>query len=482
MVVEDLLPKLWGQVWRQYSDRTALAFREKHISYGELDTLTSKVGEYVASRFELHFSENVVLMATGSEASVVLNLSLIRAGITVVPVNPSLSLSELCHIIDTTHPKVVISFGDDYMNEMRSACIVNGNRLYETAVKDQNRCQYRPNTSNSSPFPTALIAFTSGTTAAPKGVPISNSAIVWNISTLARLWELSCEDSLYLSLPLFHIHGLVVGLYGALSVGASIFVEDRFSSEVLGELLDSRKVNVFFGVPTMYHRLFASGKAKYLANARLAVSGSAPLSRALFDSILEVSGRPVVERYGMTETLIIASNPYRGDKRPGSVGVPLPDTHVSFSRDGEIIVSSPGVFSGYLPTGQNKTVDAPSRSEFHTGDLGHMDDDYLYIDGRKKDLIITGGHNVHPLEVEEVISRMDSISEVAVVGKPSPEWGEELVAFIVANDSVDQNTIKEFARVRLSGFKVPKHVVFVESLPKNALGKLDRKALKTEYL
>ncbi len=471
---------LWSDNWSNRRLRDALIFKDKKISYGELDAATLQVGSYLSDRFELDRSTTVAIMAKSCEAAVILNIALVRAGCTLVPVNPSLSLDELAHIVTTAKPKLFISFNAEisrYLKKRSDIEVADGEWLYQDAKKPSmcGVAAYGRSTES-----TTLIAFTSGTTAAPKGVPISNSSISWNLRTLAALWELNSEDSLYLSLPLFHIHGLVVGLYGALSVGASVYVEDRYSPAVLEQLLRSRDVNTFFGVPTMYHRLLVSGKADALSYARLVVSGSAPLSQVLFEDIFETSGKAVVERYGMTETLIISSNPYRGEKRRGSVGIPLPETNVSFTDEEEILISGPGVLSGYLAEDGQIEAAVSSSTPFATGDLGHMVDGYLYIDGRKKDLIITGGHNVHPFEVEEAISRISNVLEVAVVGKPSLEWGEEVTAFVVADGSLDEETVRRFVGGRLSPFKVPKSVVFVESLPKNVIGKLDRRTLKAQ--
>ena len=482
MASDELFLKLWSDNWSREGSRDALIFKDRTISYWELDAVTLKVGAYLLTRFELDRTARVVLMANSSEAAVVLNLSLVRAGCALVPVNPNLSFEELAHIIQTTRPKLFISSDAElgrYLMESSNIEVAQCEQLYEEALN----CRRRDVVTNGySPDSSTLIAFTSGTTAAPKGVPISSSSISWNLHTLAKLWELNSEDSLYLSLPLFHIHGLVVGLYGALNVGASVYIQDRFSPDVLGQLLESRDVNTFFGVPTMYHRLLTSAKADALTHARLAVSGSAPLSQVLFDAISEASGKEVVERYGMTETLIISSNPYRGEKRRGSVGIPLPETAISFSDEGEILLTSPGVFSGYLSKDVHDGGTVTASTPFGTGDLGYMEDGYLYIHGRKKDLIITGGHNVHPLEVEEVISRISNVLEVAVVGEPSLEWGEEVTAFVVPKGDLDEETVRLFVGRCLSSFKVPKRVVFVESLPKNVLGKLDRKTLKDSSL
>jgi malonyl-CoA/methylmalonyl-CoA synthetase len=320
----------------------------------------------------------------------------------------------------------------------------------------------------------ALIVYTSGTTGAPKGAVHTHASLLAGVTSLLAAWEWGPADRLLLCLPLFHVHGLCAGLLGTLTAGASARIFDRFDEEaVLGSVADC---TMFFGVPTMYHRLDATGRAGELRTLRLCVSGSAPLSADLWHR-LSADGVEVLERYGMTETLLTLSNPLVGERRPGSVGVPLPGVEAAVDEPddlgvGELLVRGPSVCRGYWarpPRGPD--------AWFATGDLVSMaEDGYLTVRGRRTDLIITGGHNVYPAEVEAVLARTPGVLEVAVVGLPSEEWGEVVAAFVVGDPDLD--ALDARAAAELAPFKRPRQVRLLERLPRNALGKVVRSQLR----
>jgi malonyl-CoA/methylmalonyl-CoA synthetase len=286
-------------------------------------------------------------------------------------------------------------------------------------------------------------------------------------------WRWSESDRLVLALPLFHAHGLCVGLHGTLLAGASALLLPRFDVDSVLDAASSHDASLFFGVPTMYHRLAESSRVGELARLRLCVSGSAPLPAELHRTLAERGGQQVLERYGMTETLMNVSNPYDGERRAGSVGLPLPGVELRLGQDGEIQLRGPNIFVGYWERPE-ASADSFTDGWFRTGDLGGLDaDGYLRILGRSKELIISGGFNVYPREVEEVLLTHPEVAEVAVVGTPSDEWGEVVTAFVVpTGDQPDPDALLAFAAEQLASFKRPRLLHFIDTLPRNALGKV----------
>lgn len=343
----------------------------------------------------------------------------------------------------------------------------------------------RTSPSSVAPLPTAasaaaLMLFTSGTTGRPKGVPLSVANLIATARSVVDAWGWTREDELLLALPLYHMHGLGVGVHGSLEAGGRMCVLPRFDPGAVLEETD--RVSMFFGVPTMYHRLLAHGGLDALAPLRLLVSGSAPLSETAFRQLESATGHRVLERYGMSETGMIASNPLVGERRPGTVGLPLPGMEIRLAggSESEIEVRGPSVFGGYWHRPDADEDAFTDDGWFRTGDLGRYDNaGYLEICGRAKEVIISGGHNVWPREVEEVMEAMPGVREAAVVGAPDPEWGERVVAYVVREgDDTGEQAIEQWCSARLAHYKVPRRIVFVDELPRNHMGKLQRHLLQ----
>jgi malonyl-CoA/methylmalonyl-CoA synthetase len=232
---------------------------------------------------------------------------------------------------------------------------------------------------------------------------------------------------------------------------------------------------LFFGVPTMYQRLVQSGQVERLRPLRLLVSGSAPLPAELAEELARRTGQIPLERYGMTETVMLTSNPYDGPRKPGTVGLPLPGVSVRLSEAGEVEVRGPNVIGGYYERPEADAEAFTGDGWFRTGDIGeHNEDGYLRLVGRSKELIISGGYNVYPREVEEVLAGFPDVREVAVVGRPSERWGEEVTAVVVADEAIDSERLRAYAAERLAPYKVPKRVEFIDEIPRNAMGKVVR--------
>ncbi|MFK7898828.1 MAG: AMP-binding protein, partial [Myxococcota bacterium] len=325
----------------------------------------------------------------------------------------------------------------------------------------------------------ALICYTSGTTGQPKGAVLSHANCLASAAGLERAWHWTEQDRLLLALPLFHMHGLGVGLHGTLFTGGSAVLLPGFGPDEILTSIETHNASLFFGVPTMYHRLANHSLAGRLAELRLCVSGSAPLPAALHEKIEEVSGQRVLERYGMTETLMLVSNPHSAERRPGTVGWPLPGVELRLQGDpAEIQVRGPNVFAGYWERPEANREAFTEDGWFRTGDLGEIDQDgYVSIVGRAKELIISGGYNVYPREVEDVLRSHPGIEDVAVVGEFSEEWGERVVAYALGDAVPELEALRAFIDDRLAPFKHPRGIYKIDTLPRNALGKVQKHRL-----
>ena len=340
----------------------------------------------------------------------------------------------------------------------------------------------------------AIIGYTSGTTGRAKGALLLHRNLTANIAAITTAWRWTPDDRLLLVLPLFHAHGLMVGLHGTLYLGASVVLRRKFdAAETLAAFEADPSISLFFGVPTMYGRLVAEaqrhGVPRHLP--RLFVSGSAPLSPHLFAEFERIFGQRILERYGMTETGMNLTNPHDGERRAGTVGGPFPGQEARIvdiatratlppGEIGEIEVRGPHVFAGYINR-PDATAEAFSPDGwFRTGDLGSLSaDGYFTITGRARELIISGGENVYPREVEDTLATHPAVAEVAVLGAPDNDLGEQVVAVIVpkAGESPRAEDIIAYCRERLASYKKPRRVIFVESLPRNALGKVQKHIL-----
>ncbi|HWD65060.1 MAG TPA: AMP-binding protein [Solirubrobacteraceae bacterium] len=424
--------------------------------------------------------DRVVLCAGTSAALVGAYLAVLRAGLVAVPVNPSYTRPEVQRLVAAARPAAALVEDDEV-----------GNWITETAGPDLkvwglggpvsgagSRTDH-PVDAAGGPDP-ALLLFTSGTTGTPKGALLSHGNLLSSARAVGLAWRWTEDDRLLLVLPLFHMHGLGVGINGSLVSGGQVVLRPGFDASDVADRCRSGGVSMFFGVPAIYQRLLAAGRAERLSELRLIVSGSAPLAVAQSDALADVCGQRPLERYGMTETVMLTSNPLAGPRKPGRVGLPLPGVELRLAAGGEVQVRGPNVLAGYdSPDGPSRPEDAFTRDGwFRTGDLGELDDDgHLGLVGRSKELIITGGFNVYPREVEEALAEFPGVREAAVVGRPSPDWGEAVTAVVVTDGPVDPADLRNFAAQRLAPYKVPKAVEFVDQLPRNSLGKVLRHEL-----
>lgn len=469
------LSAAWARHWRARPEAPAIHDPDRGwLSRGDLDRETAtRAGRLAALGLET--GDRVLLSAESSADLVTSYVAALRLGLVVIPTNTAYGPRELAHVIGDARPRAAIV--DD--PEKRAAVTGIAPELVvltpALAIPDGPV----PPLDAATPEAPALIGYTSGTTGRPKGAVLSHANCLAGAEGLRLAWRWTEEDRLLLPLPLFHMHGLGVGLHGTLYNGGSAVLYRGFRpDEILGEI-EAREATLFFGVPTMYHRLASHPRAAALAKLRLCVSGSAPLPAPLHGEIERVSGQRVLERYGMTETLMLVSNPYDGERRAGTVGFPLPGLELRLEGDpAEIQVRGPNVFDGYWERPEANAEAFTADGWFRTGDLGSIDGDgYVSIVGRAKELIISGGYNVYPREIEDVLRTHPAIEDVAIVGEADPEWGERVVAYAVTPSSIDLEAVRGWIGDSLAPFKHPRAIHRVEALPRNALGKVQKHRL-----
>jgi malonyl-CoA/methylmalonyl-CoA synthetase len=472
------LPAAWAAGWAAAPEQPAIHDGHRWISNRELADRSREVAGRLAGA-GLRAGDRIVMSAATSGDLVVAHVAALRLGLVVVPVNGAYREREIAHVVGDCAPRAAV-VDDHARGEAISAASAQPVLVVDPMVALPAGPE--PELDASGPTDLALLCYTSGTTGAPKGAMLTHGNALASCEALRIAWRWTADDRLVLALPLFHVHGLGVGLHGTLLCGASAVLVPRFGPDAVLDAAAAHDATLFFGVPTMYARLAASPRVGELARLRLCVSGSAPLPAALHEQ-LAAGGVRVLERYGMTETIMNVSNPYDGERRAGTVGFPLPGVELLLAGDGpsgEILLRGPNVFPGYwerdTATEEAFTVDG----WFRTGDVGAFDPDgYLRIVGRSKELIISGGFNVYPREVEDVLLAHPAVADVAVMGEPSDEWGEVVVAVVVVADgqAVTEAEVLLHAAAELAPYKQPRRVRFVDELPRNALGKVLRHQL-----
>jgi malonyl-CoA/methylmalonyl-CoA synthetase len=495
--------------------RPALVFEDQTISYGQLALEVERFSQAL-SAWGLQQEDRVALFLENSPVFVVAYLGTQLAGGIVVLVNTQYRQVELTHILSDAGVRLCVTSaaGAEALQPLalptlEALVIVDepdnppmGGPLkqipFATFVALADALPHQP-LALPTPEAPAVLGYTSGTTGRAKGALLNHRNLMSNIATLTTAWRWTDQDRLLLTLPLFHAHGLMVGLHGTLFTGASAVLRRTFdAAEALATLREDPSITLFFGVPTMYARLLAEAERQGAPahRLRLFVSGSAPLSPHLFAAFERLFGQRILERYGMTETIMNLTNPYEGERRAGTVGGPFPGQEarivdvrtrqpLSPGEIGEIEVRGPHVFTGYWNQPAATAEVFSADGWFKTGDLGWCSaDGYYTITGRARELIISGGYNVYPREVEDVLVGHPAIAEVAVVGRPDPDLGEQVIAVVVPREgqTPSADDIIAFCREHLAGYKKPRQVVFVEALPRNALGKVQKHLLTDQWL
>jgi malonyl-CoA/methylmalonyl-CoA synthetase len=454
-------------------------------TYADLEAESARYANLLVS-LGLKPGDRVAAQVEKSEQTVFLYLGCLRAGMVYLPLNTAYQQGEVAYFAADAGPRVAFC-----RPEARDWYHGVPHRLELGAAAGQPATFA---TAASAPDDLACLIYTSGTTGRPKGAMVTHRNLTSNAVALHKAWRFQPGDVLLHALPLFHVHGLFVALHTALLNASSMIFLSRFDAdEVLRHL---PRTTVFMGVPTYYVRLLAEAgfNKAACAKVRLFVSGSAPLARDTFDEFRSRSGHAILERYGMTETGMNTSNPYDGERRGGTVGMPLPgievrvvddaDAPLTAGKTGHIQVRGPNVMPGYWKLPEKNKEEFTGDGFFRTGDIGTYDPQgYLSIVGRAKDMVISGGYNVYPKEIEMLLDELPGVQESAVFGVPHTDFGEAVVAAIVLSSgaTLTEQAVIEHVKAKLANFKVPKRVVFLTELPRNAMGKVLKADLRAKY-
>ena len=475
----------------------------KRTTWRELDEQTARIANLLAS-LNLPEGSRVAVQTEKSVEALMLYLGVLRAGYVYLPLNTAYQASEIEYFIGNAEPAVVVcspkllAWIHPITNAAKVAHVftlddAGGGSLIEAAAGHSATHTIATKQAND----LAAILYTSGTTGRSKGAMLSHDNLLSNALTLKDYWVWSGNDVLIHVLPIFHVHGLFVASHCALLSGAKMIWFAKFDpNAVLARLPDA---TVFMGVPTLYVRLLGDARlnSELCKNMRLFVAGSAPLLIETFGNWRDRTGHTILERYGMSETAMLTSNPYlaeHGERRGGTVGFPLPGVKVRVSDDkgaacpmaeiGGIEVKGPNVFSGYWRMPDKTKEEFTADGWFKTGDVGKIDErGYVVIVGRSKDLIISGGYNVYPAEIEGYLNDMPGVAESAVIGVPHPDFGEAGVAVVVgkAGSALDAAAMLADLKSKIANFKVPKRVFLVDDLPRNAMGKVQKNVLRQAH-
>jgi malonyl-CoA/methylmalonyl-CoA synthetase len=485
-------------------DRSALfleADNGERYRYVDLERETARLASYLTG-LGVARGERVAVQVEKSPQALFLYLACLRAGLVYLPLNSAYQEGEVTYFLENAEPKVVVArpkslrwlrpIADRLGIEQVFSLDENGQgTLMDGAATAANGFATVENT----PDDLAAILYTSGTTGRSKGAMITHRNLSSNALVLHRFWGFKPQDVLLHTLPLFHVHGLFVACHCVLLNGSSMIFHRKFDAKAV--LRDLPRATVFMGVPTYYSRLLgeAGFNREACRHVRLFISGSAPLLPETFSEFQQRTGHTILERYGMTETGMLTSNPLDGARIGGTVGVALPGVSVRVVDDdnrelragevGHIQVKGENVLSGYWRMPEKNKEEFTSDGYFKTGDMGKADvKGYFSIVGRSKDLVICGGYNVYPKEIELLIDELPDVAESAVIGLPHPDFGEAVVAVIVTKkggNALTEESVIASLKQRLANFKVPKRVYFVDDLPRNAMGKVQKNELRKRY-
>jgi malonyl-CoA/methylmalonyl-CoA synthetase len=444
----------------------------------------------------LETGDRVIMQVEKSAQNLFWYFACLRAGLTYLPLNNAYQPQELAYFVENAKPSLVI-------------CDPEQKNIFA----DFNHCPVETLDAKgqfSQPIPTmdsgqsledvvldedtiAVILYTSGTTGKPKGAMITHGNLLANAETLSEAWQWRADDIMLHALPVFHIHGLFVATHLPVLNNSTIRFLSRFAPDTVIQNLPQS--TVYMGVPTNYTRLLQAEafNRDTCRNMRLFTSGSAPLLKQTFEQMVEQTGHRIVERYGMTETGMNTSNPLDGDRKPGTVGPALPGVEarivdeqgrvVAIKEPGNLEIRGPNVFKGYWQMPEKTAEEFTADGFFKTGDVASIDaDGYISIVGRDKDMVISGGLNVYPKEIESIIDRIEGVLESAIIGTPDSDFGEAVTAIIVRSDqSIDEIKIRAHLKTLLANFKQPKRVHFIDELPRNTMGKVQKNLLREQF-
>ncbi len=471
-----------------------------NYSWRDLERSTAMMANLLQS-LDLPQGARIAVQVEKSVEAMMLYLATLRAGYVFLPLNTAYQSAEIEYFIGNAEPSVVVCSSKNFGWVSKIAFKAGTKNVF---TLDDNRsgslleraahCSDRHEIAQSSADDLAAILYTSGTTGRSKGAMLSHGNMLSNALVLKDYWAWQPGDVLIHALPIFHVHGLFVALHGALINGSKMIWLAKFDPKLVVQKLP--EATVFMGVPTLYVRLLAEPGLTREAcrHMRLFVAGSAPLLIETFTEWQERTGHTILERYGMSETAMLTSNPYDGERRGGTVGFALPGVSLRVQDDagqpvptgeiGNIQVKGPNVFKGYWRMPEKTKEEFTADGYFKTGDVGKIDErGYITIVGRSKDLIISGGYNVYPAEIEGYINDMPGVAESAVIGVPHPDFGEVGVAIVIAKPGAKLDAEQIIARLKaqLANFKIPKRCFIVGELPRNTMGKVQKNVLREQH-
>jgi len=493
----------FNKTFQTYADEIAVEFNEDKATFSEINRNANKIANALR-KISVNKGDRVALFLANNLELVHFFAGILKNGSIVVPMNTYFKEIEAKHMLNDSGAKVILTDKErlpiikkilPQLNFLKHVIAIDSNDYinFNDFIKDA------PDTNPDIEIDDedgSIMFYTSGTTGRCKGALLSHRNMESDLEALKQTWHLTAKDKLILALPLYHIHGLGVALCSSFYNGYSFVLRKKFDPEEVLTLIEKEKCTLFMGVPTMYVKILElEDKEKYdVSSMRLFISGSAPLSAETFKEFKDAFGHEVLERAGMSETNMNFSNPYHGKRKPGTVGLPLPGVQVKIvdnefnpvprGKEGEILLKGPNVFKGYWNC-EEKTRESFRGGWFITGDLGKIDEDgYVTFMGRNKDLIISGGLNIYPVEIEEVINMHPEVAESAVVGVYDKCFGEAVKAFIVLRDGIkiSDNEIIAYCKQRLASYKKPKHVEFIDALPRNTMGKVQKNILREKEI
>ncbi len=459
------------------------------LTYGAMLSETARAAAWLTS-IGLAPGERALVQVHKSPAAVILYLACLRAGIVFIPLNTAYQEAELAYFLSDAQPALLVASPKLPAETVAfDSCGAMLSGALHTAPWACLEAEFPPVAAARDDA--AAILYTSGTTGRSKGAVLTHGNLCSNVVTLGQAWRWQDDDMLLHALPIFHAHGLFVALHCALLGASPILFHERFDAAAV--LRDLPAATVFMGVPTFYTRLLGEPAfdAALCAHIRLFVSGSAPLLDATFDEFTERTGHTILERYGMTEALMVTSNPYDGPRIAGSVGPALPGISIRVVAEGRKLaaanepgileIKGPNLFAGYWRNPEKTAQDHTDDGYFISGDIATEDEaGFIRIVGRGKDLIISGGYNVYPKEIELAIDALDGVAESAVIGAPHPDFGEGVVAVVakMPGSTLEPGAITSALATQLAAFKRPKAIVIVDELPRNAMGKVQKAELR----
>ncbi len=470
------------------------------VSFCQFSERTNQVANLLV-KYGLQPGGRVAVQAAKTIEIIILYAATIQAGGVFLSLNTDYKKDEVTYFLKDAEPRIFVC--DPYkVEDLKNVASQVGSKILTadahgkgSLLSEANLMAKIFNTVDRKPDDLAALLYTSGTTGRSKGAMLTQNNLLSNAKTLKKLWQVTKSDILIHALPIFHTHGLFVALNTAMLAGAKVNFIPKFDIDEIIEKL--RASTLLMGVPTFYTRLLADYRLteKLTKNMRLFISGSAPLLSETHEEFTKRTGHHILERYGMTETNMITSNPYHGERRPGTVGTSLADVQMKITdpktgkemAEGEIgmiEVRGPNVFKGYWNMPDKTALELRATGYFITGDLGKLSSDgYLSIVGREKDLIISGGYNVYPKEVEDTLNELNQIDETAVFGIPDNDLGERVVAAVVLenNKNFNQSKTEVFVNEKLARYKQPKEYFVLDSLPRNSMGKVQKNELRKRF-